>query len=75
MQFAFQGLEDGHCAGFLVIDYSNNNNNNSKVFDRVDVTVALHELLQMDARQKLVPWIGDFLSRLREYVRVKWCHL
>ena len=50
-------------ADFLAIDYS-------KAFDRVDITVALHKLLQMGVRHELLPWVGDFLSGHRQRTRV-----
>ena len=58
VQLAFQALEDGLGADFL------------KAFDRVDITVALHKLLQMGVRHELLPWVGDFLSGRRQRTRV-----
>ena len=63
MQHAFQALEDGYCADLLAIDYS-------KAFDRVDITVALHKLIQMEVRRELLPWIGDFLRDRKQMVKV-----
>ncbi len=62
VQYAYQALEDGHTADLLTIDYS-------KAFDRVDATVALRRLLQMDVRRQLLPWVGNFLSGRRHCVK------
>lgn len=62
VQHAFQALEDGYCEDLLAIDYS-------KAFDRVDITIALNKLLQMNVRRELLPWVGDFLSGRKQQVR------
>ena len=62
-QYAHQALQDGQSADFLAIDYS-------KAFDRVDITVALNKLLDMNVRRKILPWIGSFLSGRKQRVRV-----
>ena len=41
----------------------------SKVLDPVDVTAALHKLLQMDVHRQLLPWIRNFLSGHRSCIR------
>ena len=48
VQFAYEALEDGKTADFLVVEYS-------KGFDKVDTSLALHKLLQMGVRGELMP--------------------
>ena len=63
VQYAHQALQDGQSADFLAIDYS-------KAFDRVDITVALNKLLNMNVRKEILPWIGSFLSGRKQRVKV-----
>ena len=63
VQYAHQALQDGRSADFLAIDYS-------KAFDRVDITVALNKLLNMNVRKEILPWIGSFLSGRKQRVKV-----
>ena len=48
VQYPHQALQDGQSADFLAIDYS-------KAFDRVDKTVALNKLLNMNVRREISP--------------------
>ena len=63
VQYAHQALQDGQNADFLAIDYS-------KAFDRVDITVAINKLLNMNVRRLILPWIGSFLSDRKQRVIV-----
>ena len=63
VQYAHQALQDGESADFLAIDYS-------KAFGRVDITVALNKLLNMNVRKEILPWIGSFLSGRKQRVKV-----
>ena len=63
VQLAFQALEDGLGDDFLATGYI-------KAFDRVDITVAIHKLLQMGVRRELLLLVGDFLSGRRQRTRV-----
>ena len=63
VQYAHQALQDGQSADFLAIDYS-------KAFDRVDITLALNKLLNMNVRKEILPWIGSFLSGRKQRVKV-----
>ena len=63
VQYAHQALQDGQSADFLAIDYI-------KAFDRVNITVALNKLLDMNVRRVISPWIGSFLSGRKQRVRV-----
>ena len=63
VQYAHQALQDGQSADFLAIDYN-------KAFDRVDITVALNKLLNMNVRKEILPWIGSFLSGRKQRVKV-----
>ena len=63
VQYPHQALQDGQSADFLAIDYS-------KAFDRVDKTLALNKLLNMNVRRDILPRIGSYLSGRKQRVRV-----
>ena len=55
-------VELGRYVNILMIDYS-------KVFDKVDIRVAMGKLLVMQVRPELLIWIGDFLSGRQQCVK------
>ena len=63
VQFVLREAERGRCVNLLAIDFS-------KAFDKVDVTVAVQKLLDMNVRRELLPWIADFLSNRQQCVRL-----
>ena len=63
VQFVLREAERGRYVNLLAIDFS-------KAFDKVDETVAVQKLLDMNVRRELLPWIADFLSNRQQCVRL-----
>ena len=63
VQFLHQALQDGCSTRLLAVDYS-------KAFDQVDNTIALHKLINLGARQELLPWICNFFLNRKHCVCV-----
>ena len=62
VRFMLKEAEVGRFVKLLAIDFS-------KVFDKVDVTLIMQRLLDMDVRPELLPWIADFLTDRKQCVR------
>ena len=63
VQYILNQAEAGNYVNLLAIDYS-------KALDKVDITIALQHLHQMDVGQELLPWIADFLSNCEQCVKL-----
>ena len=63
VQFVLREAERGRYVNLLAIDFS-------KAFDKVDVTVAVQKLLDMNVRRELLSGIADFLSNRQQCVRL-----
>ena len=63
VQYILSEAEAGNYVSLLAIDYS-------KALDKVDVTIVLQHLHQMNVRPELLPWIADFLSNCEQCVKL-----
>ena len=63
VQYILNKAEASNYVSLLATDYG-------RSFDKVDITVALQHLHQVNARLGLLPWIADFLSDRGHCIRL-----
>ena len=61
VQYIVDAAERGCYTNILAVDYS-------KAFDKVDINIALQELLTMNVCCEILPWVADFLSHRQQCV-------